>query len=92
MVATRPRRMVQQAPAMKPLAPDFAAVERMSDATGMLQHSIYSIPDRQLRHQVARLGEADRPQIDIRPEPHPPPAAGPPHRPPPSLQKVALRQ
>ncbi|WP_413060956.1 glycosyltransferase [Sphingomonas carotinifaciens] len=46
MVATRPRRMVQQAPAMKPLAPDFAAVERMSDATGMLQHSIYSIPDR----------------------------------------------
>ena len=30
----------------QPLAPDFAAVERMSDATGMLQHSIYSVPDR----------------------------------------------
>ncbi|MBL7660288.1 glycosyl transferase family 1, partial [Escherichia coli] len=29
-----------------PLRPDIAAVERMSDATGMLQHSIYSVPDR----------------------------------------------
>jgi hypothetical protein len=29
-----------------PLTPDFAAVERMSDSTGMLQHSIYSVPDR----------------------------------------------
>jgi hypothetical protein len=28
------------------LAPDLAAVERMSDSTGMLQHSIYSVPDR----------------------------------------------
>ncbi len=29
-----------------PLPPSFAAVERMSDATGMLQHSIFSVPDR----------------------------------------------
>ena len=28
------------------LTPDIAAGERMSDATGMLQHSIYSVPDR----------------------------------------------
>lgn len=32
--------------AVAPLEPDLSAVERMSDATGMLQHSIYSIPDR----------------------------------------------
>lgn len=43
----RPRRMPAR-PALDftALKPDFAAVERMSDATGMLQHSIYSIPDR----------------------------------------------
>lgn len=46
VVATRPRRIASRAPALRPLAPDFSAVERMSDATGMLQHSIYSIPDR----------------------------------------------
>jgi hypothetical protein len=45
-VAARPRRIAKPAPGLKPLAPDFAAVERMSDSTGMLQHSIYSIPDR----------------------------------------------
>ncbi len=45
-VAARPRRLAQAPAAMKPLKPDFAAVERMSDATGMLQHSIYSVPDR----------------------------------------------
>lgn len=46
-VAGRPRRLAQQpSQAMRPLAPNFAAVERMSDATGMLQHSIYSVPDR----------------------------------------------
>ncbi|GGB36953.1 glycosyl transferase [Sphingomonas metalli] len=45
-VAARPRRIVASAPALRPLAPDFSAVERMSDATGMLQHSIYSVPDR----------------------------------------------
>lgn len=47
MIANQP----QQLPAvptaeLAPLAPDLAAVERMSDATGMLQHSIYSVPDR----------------------------------------------
>ncbi len=46
VVAARPFRLAKPQPPLKPLAPDFAAVERMSDATGMLQHSIYSIPDR----------------------------------------------
>ncbi len=45
-VAARPRRIIAAPHMLKPLAPDFAAVERMSDATGMLQHSIYSVPDR----------------------------------------------
>ena len=44
-VASRPSRLAAPAAARR-LRPDFAAVERMSDATGMLQHGIYSIPDR----------------------------------------------
>jgi glycosyltransferase involved in cell wall biosynthesis len=44
-IATKPRRIAKPR-SVKPLAPDIAAVERMSDATGMLQHSIYSVPDR----------------------------------------------
>ena len=44
-IAARPRRLAKPL-AVRPLKPDFAAVERMSDSTGMLQHSIYSIPDR----------------------------------------------
>lgn len=46
-ITTRPRR-IGSAPqaSIKPLAPDLAAVERMSDSTGMLQHAIYSVPDR----------------------------------------------
>jgi len=44
-VAAQPRR-IAAATVIRPIAPDFAAVERMSDATGMLQHSIYSVPDR----------------------------------------------
>ncbi len=44
-IAARPRRM-KVGNDMTALAPDFAAVERMSDMTGMLQHSIYSVPDR----------------------------------------------
>ncbi|MEG3164633.1 glycosyltransferase family 4 protein [Sphingomonas sp. PB2P19] len=46
IVAARPFRLAKPQPPLKPLDPDFAAVERMSDSTGMLQHSIYSIPDR----------------------------------------------
>ncbi|MEO5867198.1 MAG: glycosyltransferase family 4 protein [Sphingomonas sp.] len=45
MTRARPQRL----PAVKrlvPLKPDIAAVERMSDATGMLQHAILSVPDR----------------------------------------------
>ncbi len=45
-VAARPRRISQSPTAVRALKPNFAAVERMSDATGMLQHSIYSVPDR----------------------------------------------
>lgn len=41
----RPQRIAAAGP-IKPHAPDIAAVERMSDSTGMLQHSIYSVPDR----------------------------------------------
>lgn len=43
----RPRSIAAARPqALEPLTPDFRAVERMSDATGMLQHSIYAVPDR----------------------------------------------
>ena len=45
MVEAKPRR-ITTASSFRPLAPDFAAVERMSDATGMFQHAILSIPDR----------------------------------------------
>ena len=47
IVAAKPRRFARAAKQeLLPLKPDLAAVERMSDATGMLQHSIYSVPDR----------------------------------------------
>lgn len=44
----RPQRIapVPSTLACEPLAPDFRAVERMSDGTGMFQHSILSVPDR----------------------------------------------
>ncbi|MFL9839519.1 glycosyltransferase family 4 protein [Sphingomonas sp. ST-64] len=43
---SRPQRIgAAPAPAAN-LTPDFRAVERMSDATGMLQHSIHAVPDR----------------------------------------------
>ncbi|TKD53182.1 glycosyltransferase family 4 protein [Sphingomonas baiyangensis] len=45
-VAAQPARLAGVTPGQTPLVPDLTAVERMSDATGMLQHSIYSIPDR----------------------------------------------
>jgi glycosyltransferase involved in cell wall biosynthesis len=45
IVSARPKRIASNS-TIKPLTPDIAAVERMSDATGMLQHSIYSVPDR----------------------------------------------
>lgn len=45
-VATQPRRLPSTPAQHRMLPPDLAAVERMSDATGMLQHSIFSIPDR----------------------------------------------
>jgi glycosyltransferase involved in cell wall biosynthesis len=46
VIAAKPRRLPMHSIEMPPLRPDLAAVERMSDATGMLQHSIYSVPDR----------------------------------------------
>ncbi|MGK6321879.1 glycosyltransferase [Sphingomonas sp. DT-51] len=46
-IATRPHRLRGSGDTdTKVLPPDIAAVERMSDSTGMLQHSIYSVPDR----------------------------------------------
>ena len=46
-LAAQPQRLPTGSAAhAKVLAPDLAAVERMSDATGMLQHSIFSVPDR----------------------------------------------
>jgi hypothetical protein len=46
IVAAKPKRLPTNPAQLQALRPDLAAVERMSDATGMLQHSIYSIPDR----------------------------------------------
>jgi hypothetical protein len=73
IVAARPRRLVRATPPLAPLKPDLAAIERMSDATGILQHSIYSVPDRRhgyciddnaralmLVTQMADLDEATR--------------------------------
>ena len=48
-VATKPMRLPNAqatGPQGKVLLPDLAAVERMSDMTGMLQHSVFSVPDR----------------------------------------------
>jgi glycosyltransferase involved in cell wall biosynthesis len=46
IVAAAPRRVGRAQGELAPLSPDIAAVERMSDSTGMLQHSIFSVPDR----------------------------------------------
>ena len=42
----KPRLLPKPTAELAMLRPDIAAVERMSDATGMLQHSVFSIPDR----------------------------------------------
>ncbi len=46
IVAAKPRRIAKAATELPMLLPEISAVERMSDATGMMQHSVYSIPDR----------------------------------------------
>lgn len=46
ILATKLHRFVKAPVELASLKPDLAAVERMSDSTGMLQHSIYSVPDR----------------------------------------------
>lgn len=46
MVAQAPRRLAGGGSEPAILPADLSAVERMSDATGMLQHAIYSVPDR----------------------------------------------
>lgn len=46
IMATKPHRFARANQELAPLKPDLAAVERMSDSTGMLQHSIFSVPDR----------------------------------------------
>lgn len=43
--AAQPTRILP-ATRLQPLAPNLSAVIRMTDATGMLQHGIYSVPDR----------------------------------------------
>lgn len=45
-IAAQPARLRGSASTRKVLPVDLTAVERMSDATGMLQHSIFSVPDR----------------------------------------------
>ena len=45
-VAVTPKRIASAPAATRVLPVDLAAVERMSDSTGMLQHSIFSVPDR----------------------------------------------
>lgn len=42
----KPGRIARSSNELPPLHPVLTAVERMSDGTGMLQHSIYSVPDR----------------------------------------------
>lgn len=42
----KPHRLARPRDDFHALTPDFSAVERMSDATGMLQHSIFAVPDR----------------------------------------------
>jgi len=44
IVAAAPRRIRSTKP-LTPLKPSIAAVERMSDATGMFQHAVLSVPD-----------------------------------------------
>jgi len=46
IIAAKPQRFVRTPTELAPLKPNISAVERMSDSTGMLQHSIYSVPDR----------------------------------------------
>ncbi|HEX8300674.1 glycosyltransferase family 4 protein [Sphingomonas sp.] len=46
IISAQPSRLIKKSAELATLKPDLAAVERMSDATGMLQHSIYSVPDR----------------------------------------------
>lgn len=45
-LSEKPRQLGKPPAELAALTPDIAAVERMSDSTGMLQHSIYSVPDR----------------------------------------------
>ena len=45
-IAGKPQRLPNGSQAPRVLPPDLSAVERMSDSTGMLQHSIFSVPDR----------------------------------------------
>ncbi|WP_174298060.1 glycosyltransferase family 4 protein [Sphingomonas bacterium] len=72
-LATKPRRISAANAPVRALSPDFAAVERMTDSTGMLQHSIYSVPDRRhgyciddnaralmLTHMIADMAEEQR--------------------------------
>ncbi len=71
---TRPPRIIP-GPAQRDtvLPTDFRGVERMSDSTGMFQHSIYAVPDRRhgyciddnaraliLMHRIDTVGDSER--------------------------------
>ncbi|WNO54155.1 glycosyltransferase family 4 protein [Stakelama saccharophila] len=45
-LSRRPHRFRRAEPHFAVLPPDLRTVERMSDSTGMLQHSVYAVPDR----------------------------------------------
>ncbi len=45
-VVQRPVRLRSAPPKVERLAPSLIGIERMSDGCGMLQHSIYNVPDR----------------------------------------------
>lgn len=45
-ISGKPHRLKRAEKDLNPLVPDLGAVLRMTDSTGMLQHSIYSVPDR----------------------------------------------
>jgi hypothetical protein len=43
---SRPRLVASHEPAQRPSALPLNAIERMSDAVGMVQHAVYAVPDR----------------------------------------------
>jgi glycosyltransferase involved in cell wall biosynthesis len=58
----KPVRLVRKRPgSVEAVGPKLDAVERLSDGTGMIQHSIFSVPDRLLRRRQLPRADADAP-------------------------------